>query len=264
MKLYTLKTIMLAFAGLALIVSSAKAATLTYNDGDLFIGFNNGGSQDYLIDVGQASQFTTSSQFTLSLGGTGTDLSSIFGGSWFGSSTVQWGAAGATTFGNGPAAANTVWATRTSTTPWANSFDQSTPTGALATIGGNFNGSGSTANSNFALLEATSNGASWASFESVANGGTGNAANSSTSGSLSGYFQPGIMGLTNQKLYLTELTEGSTNPGQAIGFFQIASNGQVSFTGASAAPEPSSYALMVLGGAVLFFAIKFGRRSELI
>jgi len=253
---------MLAFAGLALIASSAKAQ-LVYNDGDLFIGYENGGAQDYLIDVGQASQFTTSSQLTLNLGSTGTDLSSIFGSSWFGSSTVKWGAAGATTFGDGSAAGDTVWATSTSTTPWSNSFDQSTPTGALATIGGNFNGASSTANSNFALLEATSNGASWASFESVANGGTGNAANSSTSGSLSGYFQPGINGLTNQKLYLTELTEGSTTPGQVLGYFQENSSGVVTFTG-SAVPEPSTYALMILGMAALFFVTKFGRRSDLI
>lgn len=264
MKLHTLKTAMLALAGLALIASSAKAATLAYNDGDLFIGFNNGGTQDYLIDVGQASQFTASSQFTLNLGATGADLNSTFGGSWFGSSTVQWGAAGATTFGDGPAAGDTVWATSTSTTPWSDSFDQSTPTGALATIGGNFNGGTSTTNSNFALVEATSNGASWASFESVANGGTGNAANSSTSGSLSGYFQPGIVGTTSQKLYLTQLTEGDTSAGQPLGYFQINSSGTVTFTGASAAPEPSTYALMILGGAALLFVTKFARRSDLV
>src|SRR5437868_5371028 len=107
MKLHTLKTTMLALAGLALIASSAKAATLTYNDGDLFIGFVNGGTQDYVIDVGQASLFTTTSQLTLSVGATNTDLTSTFGGSWYGSSTVLWGGAGAA------GSNNTVWATST-------------------------------------------------------------------------------------------------------------------------------------------------------
>jgi hypothetical protein len=258
MKLHTLKTAVLALAGLALIASSVKAATLTYNDGDLFIGFVNGGTQDYVVDVGQASLFTTSSQLTLSVGATGTDLSSTFGGSWFGSTGaggVLWGGAG--TLG----ASDTVWATSTSSTPWAQSFDQSTPTNNISQFGlGAYDASTSTTNSNVALKEATSGGSSWASFESVANGGT--AANSPV-GSFA-YFTPSIEGTTSQKLFLTKLTEGSTGLGQSIGFFQINSGGTITFTGTSAVPEPSTYALMILGGAALLFVTRFGRRSDLI
>ncbi len=258
MKLHTLKSALLAIAGLALIASSAKAQTV-YNDGDIFIGFNNGGTNDYLIDVGQASQFVgVTGTVNLSIGNTGADLSAIFGAGWDSSSALKWGAAGATTFGDGAANPNTVWATSTSTTPWSNSFDQSTPVSALATIGGNFGGNSSTANSSVALEEATSGAASWASFESVANGGTG--ANS-TAGSFA-YFVPGVVGTTTQNLYLSQLNEGDTSAGPALGFFSIASNGQISFT-AAAAPEPSTYALMILGGAALLFVSRFARRSDL-
>lgn len=262
MKLPNLKAALLAIAGLALVASSAKAALTTYNDGDLLVGFNNNGSNDYLIDLGQASQFTVNSQLTLSLGNTGADLSATFGGSWYGSSTVLWGAGGATVFGVGSAGANTVWATSTSSTPWSDSFDQSTPQTALTTIGNNFNGSTSTVNSSLAIVEATSGSASWASFESIANGGTGSSANSSTSGSLSGYFQPGIVGTTSQKLYLTQVNEGDTSAGQLLGYFQIGSNGTITFTGANVVPEPSTYVLMILGGVVLFVVAR--RRSNLV
>ena len=263
MKLHTLKTAVLALVGLALVASSAKAATLNYNDGDLFIGFVNGGTQDYLIDVGQATQFFgVSGTITLSgLGGTATDLNSTFGGSWFGSASVKWGAAGTTDFGTDSSnSGNTVWATRTSTTPWTDSGNQSSPNSSIDTIAnGDFVGNASTANSSVAMVQTASNGASWASFESVANGGTG--ANS-TSGSIGAYFQPSIEGLTNQKLYLTQLTEGDTNPGQSLGYFQINSGGTITFT--NAVPEPSTYALMILGGAALLFVTKFGRRSDIV
>ena len=59
----SIRTNSLALVGtvaLALVSSSAKA-TLTYTPGDLFVGFRDTSgtaSQDYLVDIGQASQFT--------------------------------------------------------------------------------------------------------------------------------------------------------------------------------------------------------------
>jgi hypothetical protein len=89
--------VLLVLAGTGVATQSAKA--LTYTPGDLFIGFRNstaGVTQDYLIDVGQASLYTQNngSSFTLSIGATGTDLSSAFGGAWFTGGKTFWGVIG--------------------------------------------------------------------------------------------------------------------------------------------------------------------------
>jgi hypothetical protein len=259
MKLNPFKISALAFAALALVATSAQAqSTLNYNEGDLLLGFDNGGTSDYVMDLGSATQFTTTASFTLTgLGNFQTDLSNTFGSSWNSTSTVLWGA------GAENSANDALWATSSTSTPWHDSFDQSTPVSALDTIGTNsYAGSTSTANSPKGLIETTSNDSSWASFESVANGGTGNSANSAGSGSLSGYFLPGIMDATSSKLYLSEMTEGSTSSGTELGYFQVNSAGTLTYTGVSAVPEPSTYALMILGG-VLMLGWKFGRRSNM-
>ena len=64
---------------------------------DLFIGFQSPAgsvqnSTDYLIDLGQATFFTTDTNQILKLGQYGGDLTAVFGASWFANTGVLWGA----------------------------------------------------------------------------------------------------------------------------------------------------------------------------
>src|SRR5262249_29863605 len=73
-----------ALLSAAVIQSTALAqSTLNYTNGDIFIGFRStDGTQNYIIDIGQASQFTSGTSFTLSLGNVGADLAAVFGSNW--------------------------------------------------------------------------------------------------------------------------------------------------------------------------------------
>src|ERR1700730_5022180 len=76
----------LVLACMALAASQAIAATVSYSDGDLFLGFRStDGTQDYLVDIGQAAQFVNAAPgatITISLASS-IDLSNVFGASWF-------------------------------------------------------------------------------------------------------------------------------------------------------------------------------------
>lgn len=83
-----------AFAVAALVAPSAHAA-LSYNSGDIFLGFHQAGNTttDYVIDLGSGSTFRDStSQVTLSLSGLSADLTSAFGSL----SNISWGIVGTT------------------------------------------------------------------------------------------------------------------------------------------------------------------------
>ena len=71
-----------AFAG-----SAFAESTLTYNDGDLFLGFRaTDRTSDYLINIGQPAQFvkaTPGSTFQVDLGNASADLTAAFGSDWY-------------------------------------------------------------------------------------------------------------------------------------------------------------------------------------
>ncbi len=70
---------------------------VTYNPGDLFLGFRAGGGtgaqQDYLVNIGPASQYQgpPGTIVTPNLGNLGADLQSVFGPSWSTRADVLWG-----------------------------------------------------------------------------------------------------------------------------------------------------------------------------
>src|SRR5258707_569543 len=105
---------LLALASLSLLSQSAKAATLTYNDGDLLLGFRqSGATQDYLVDVGTFSSLPTTGSLTLSLGTLSTDLTAAFGSTWYTAGTVKWSVFGILGTGNG-----TMYMGNPTTTTW--------------------------------------------------------------------------------------------------------------------------------------------------
>src|SRR5579862_3943669 len=121
MKLRKLTMALLAVAGLAFITSVANATTTSYNDGDLFLGFRatggTGATTDYLLNIGQASQFTTHAQFTLSLGTIANDLSATFGSNWYSRTDLLYAVVG------GTLSNDSLWASNPNSTPWQKQND---------------------------------------------------------------------------------------------------------------------------------------------
>lgn len=253
MKLRSIKTAFLALVGAVMLSQSAQAQT--YNVGDLFIGFRslNNAGVDYLIDVGSISQFTSvaaGQTITLSLTGNGlgvlTDLNATFGSTWrtalnsaSGKLAVQWSVIGYD-------ASSNVFASRDSSTPWNyrgldnDSIINSIGNGLASSV---YNFNGTTGNVDGAQVGV---------------GGYGNYVNPSTTGNLAfGAFNPTTEGAANAGISFDQLNynSGSGTFGNAsvLGQFNIDSTGTISFT--AAVPEPSTYALMVLGGFVLFWGM---------
>jgi hypothetical protein len=252
----------LALASLAL-VTAVNATTTTYTTGDLFIGFHKSGvDSDYLINIGQASIYSTASAsgtMTLSLGSIGTDLVSIFGSGWATDSTVKWGVAGTTRLATvGADAPMTIYASRAgnvesatravgTATAWNSAAALGTPVSKIHSMASAYRSKDSTANSSVGLVQTnigTSSNNAYASFQpSGSNTGTGNLA--------FGYFNPTIEGSVTSSLALFRLLEGNTNPANAVGTFAISGSGDSATISFEAVPEPASVALGLLSSMML-------------
>src|SRR5258708_7642511 len=67
-------------AALSLAGATLQAAPFTYNAQDLLIGFRGPGSLDYVVDIGNISQFAFGSGIHNITAYTGSELSTVFGG----------------------------------------------------------------------------------------------------------------------------------------------------------------------------------------
>jgi len=252
-------TACVAMAGIGLSVQSAKA--VTYSNGDLFLGFQASGgtgvTSTYLVDIGQASTYTTATgSFNLSLGNIGADLTAIYGANWDTRTDLSWGIAGAVTPALGSDGNRTRYASAAEITPgtMADAWVRlSNSQSALATNGVSslatafVNNYSATANSTVAVIEGTSDVNNWVSFQS---------------GGLSfGTYNPSIEGTVGTALDLFRMTTSSTPnlTGTYEGTFSINNSGQVGFS-LSPAPEPSTYALIGLGAA---FVLILRRRKAI-
>lgn len=262
-----LSTSLLVLAGSALIAPSARAVSVSYSADDLFIGFRSTSASvtnDYVLDIGQASQFKNAAAgFTLSLGNVGADLTSIFGAGWATDPNIFWGVVG--TSGNaasGGDVSNVLYASQpenplgTRATPYTQKSAslQGTPRANISTFGINdYNGKTSTANSSVGISESATGANSWASYNpggtsfSYFQGMEGNSAN----------------GISQTALDLSRMAPSTTGtPGTDLGTFTInSSNGNISFQTAAAVPEPSTYASLAIGTAVALLTVR--RRKNL-
>ena len=83
-----LKKLFTAIATAAVVFIASSAQAQTYTGNDLFLGFRStNGSQCYVVNIGQASQFVgVSNVFAVTgLGDIATDLAGVFGNDWNGS-----------------------------------------------------------------------------------------------------------------------------------------------------------------------------------
>jgi len=279
---------LLAAAALATLAGRAQAQTVTANTGDLFLGFNEPGvTSDYVVDLGPASYFltlaatpgttdiTTSDFSGAGLGNIATDLSSVFGSSWYANSSsvgsnVQWGIAGTTTSKLSSSQVfglpnDTLFFTAAELTPGSGSTGPAAKgTNAQNTIWTNINnfelnytGENDTANSSHATVQASTQQDIWNVYNPQTNAF---GANINIEQPTSGTY----IGPTNSQLDLYELQPtdnggGSAPNGTELGSFTLTSSGQLDFTSAAAVPEPSTYATVGLGAA---FLLLFRRRTR--
>ncbi|MDD5200587.1 MAG: PEP-CTERM sorting domain-containing protein [Terrimicrobiaceae bacterium] len=257
-----LATALLAIAGVGLMASPARA--LTYNPGDLFIGFYDAsGTEDYLINIGPAAQYRDAApgtSFQLNIGSTGADLIATFGADWNARPAIdvqlQWGVFGGVYNTDvGSDLEGTLYASKAaSATPLGfarkNLSNQAGAASFIDTMGNSFASLNYTAtvNSTVAARQTASNAQSYAFYQA---GGGGGSSFSYFVGAQ-GNFGSGVAGAS---LDLFRMPIGS-GPGTYEGTFSIDSGGTITFT---AVPEPSTVAFVGVAAAAL--AIIFRRRA---
>ena len=253
MKKFTLFASMVA-ACVALLASQATATVVSYSDGDIFLGFRaTDRTQDYLINIGQPSQFGSSFSFSLNL----TDLSTVFGSDWFtridpntGTNAVLWGITGGRLVAGGGDVANTLYTSNPNGTPWprlSNSAQGGT-TSLTDSLGTTYDGNNSTAGTTNAIIQNISQGNCWASFQPGGN----------NSGGISfQQWNPTNEGHPGQLLSIDRIVPGS-GPSQLIATIQFDQNGNVTVT---AVPEPSTVASTIAGGALLIAVMVWRRKA---
>jgi hypothetical protein len=250
----------LGAACMALIASRAMAATVSYTDGDLFLGFRStDGTQSYLVDIGQPSQFVNAppgSTIHITLASS-IDLSNVFGADWFtridpntGRNAVLWAVVGGRLVAGGGDSMNTLYSTNPNATAWnrGSNSAQSGITSLTDSLGTTYDGNQSTANSPGGIIQMNSSANTWATFQPGGN----------NSGGISFQFwNPTNEGTPNQTLFFNRIVPGS-GPGQLLGSFNISTDGSLTF---SAVPEPSTIASSVAGAALLVAVMMWRRKS---
>lgn len=269
MKLKHLKlTALSALAGMTFLGQVAKAATPTFNAGDLLVGFyatgGTGVNDNYVFDLGPAYAYRDnntalfSSHLSISLG---VDLASIYGANWNSRSDLFWGVLGVyskISSANGdPGATNYLSLADPSTAPTLGS--STTRTNTANTILGLASGAGG-----FAVSTATSNSGGFGvdiaatnsnSFESV----------SSSLLTATTYNVAGSVGSGLDLYRILNSTSGASPTGTVglgtlEGTFSINSSGNVAYASVAAVPEPSTWAMMGVGAA--FLGMQVVRRNK--
>jgi hypothetical protein len=244
----------LVAACVMLISSQAFATVVSYSDGDIFLGFRaTDRTQDYLINIGQPSQFGSSFTFSLNL----TDLSTVFGADWFtridpntGTNAVLWGITGGRLVAGGGDVANTLYSSNPNATAWArlSNSAQSGTTSLTDSLGTTYDGNNSTAGTTNAIIQNISQANCWASFQPGGN----------NSGGISfQQWNPTNEGKPGNVLSIDRIVPGS-GPSQLIATISFDENGNVTVT---AVPEPSTFVSTIAGAALLIAFLAWRRRS---
>lgn len=256
-----LTTFLLGAAALGGSVSNASAA-MTYNTGDLFLGFRGeGDAQNYLVNIGSVSQFANlapNSTITVNTGGNiRPDLEEAFGPDWSHRSDVYWGVVGTTFLDNTTPAI--VYATKrradpgVPSTPWTGGSPsgQIEKVSLIQELAFKFTLDGdSTGNSTKATFQNASSENTWADL-------TSDISDFRIGGSIEGYFSI-EEGTSASVLDLYQINPVYGEPGTLLGSFKISDTGEVTFT---AVPEPATLAMIALA-AVLFVAISRRPKSR--
>jgi hypothetical protein len=285
MRLKKLRLASLALAATAIWATQAQAAFVSYNDGDLLLGFEqNGTTANLVVNLGSIGQFTAGGAYyspgvgVTVAGLSSTDLSNVFTASWNSNvqtNLVRWGLAGRTADGQTTTInsvlyqQNTLFLSRGRTTVGTQSVPfNRTFNGTQATIGDNISGLGanlaglqSTVNSSQAGIFSDGPGAGWTSYQNGTNSALGFDYNANLEQPLTG----SATGPTNSVLDLYRLNNTNNTSGPAagtyLGSFALNNAGVLSFT-AAAVPEPSTYVSLALGLGLM--GVVLHRRRRLV
>jgi hypothetical protein len=253
----------LALASAALITATASAQSIvTYTNGDLFFGMRSSdGTNSYLVDIGSPSQILSlapGATFTFTLGNINADITSTFGLDWYtridpntGTNAVLWSIVGtAQQAVPGVDVLRTLYSSNIdSANPFArgSSAGQGNTAGFINTMGQTWNGSTSTANSPFGVIQANT----------LVNG-----YNSQQSGGISFQRWSGAEGTPGAQLALNRLIPATGasigTPSQYTGYFNLSSSGVLTYT---AVPEPSTYAMFGVAVFAGLFVVARRRRA---
>ena len=272
MKLLKFASASLIAFGTATALQAVTPAPVVYTTDDLFLGFRatagTGATSDYLVDIGQASNFRdATSIFTVGgLGSISTDLIAIFGSGWYSRSDLFWSISGtpgttAWTSGTGTDNGKTLYATSeeptpgTQSSPWlgAASGAQGTATGKMVSLAQQFVASTSgsatncTTNSSVDIIQNTSDANSYASFMPGGNNSDTTDAFKTFNPTVEGSFANGTAGSVLD-LYRIPVGYGVAAP--TLGTFQINNSAALTFT-PKGVPEPSSLGLFAAASAIL-------------
>jgi len=274
MKIKSVLTTALVTTTALLIAGQSARATLSYNAGDLFLGFRatdgQGANKDYLIDIGQASLYAPGSgTFNLNVTGvTGlaADLSSnsLFGSQWNtlrdDDSVVTWAVFGTTYTGGGAFTSPVLYVTQQrdqsntsiQSDPWLGRANGAsiTTAGKFQQVAGYYKDFGvATANDPKGTIQDATNSSSYGAF-------TSGTADFSVWSTIQGDFASGTSNSVLD-LYLINPVNGQQSIYQ--GSFRINDSGAVTYS-AAAVPEPSAIALVGVTASLL--AIIFRRRKN--
>jgi hypothetical protein len=257
-KLITVAAVVLAAISFASTSASAQSINSVATN-DLVLGFetDDGGSSNVLeVNLGLASQFSTSaSTFTLSQV-TNTDLAGAFGTSWASAIDIIWGVAGNSS-GTGSTGAFDVTYNK-SGAPSSTSSTRTTVSGQVNA----FTQSGT-------LVSATPESDTTSAAQLATGSGTFSQYIGETAGDYGSL--PKFSTVFNDQsdtvdpLGSLKLYSDSSSGATLLGSFTLASTGvgneTFTFTGAQAVPEPSAYALGICA-MLLFWVLK--RRSSIV
>ena len=215
--------------------ATANAATTSYNDGDLLLGVRmNGSTVDYLVDLGNVSNFDFTKSFTFSTTGIGADLAANFGSDWYTNSNVKWSVIGTVSYDENTGEMNILYTTNPSSTAFTPSGSQSDTTSLILSMGTYFNNKTSTTNNANGVVQTVA-ASEWTYANSQSVGS--HAAGISLATWDSNEATP------SNSLSFDLLHEGQIT-GNALGSIALDNNGTVTF---EAVPEPSTYAMVCIG-----------------
>jgi len=256
----SLKTLLLATA-----VTASSAFAATFNAGDILLGFNTnsgvGAGSNLMVNLGSFSQFDSNNGSTINFSSSiVADLNATYGSNWNTRSDISWSVTGATFASsvNG-LTRNSIFATTASgAAAIASGSDASLATvrANVQSIGTAFNVAPTTANSTVSVVVANSDANSMQARLTFNN-----------SPQFGSFNQSLTSGTSVEDFYALVPTSGGVSPtglvtdatglvfvrgANKLGSFALDASG-LSFTAASAVPEPSTYAALA-GAAVLGLA----------
>lgn len=283
---------LLALVGTALLSSTAKAGT--YTAGDLLLGFTNSSvGSVYVLDLGSAITYRNATSNILNITNIGTDLSNVFGSTWYDNSSLYFGVVGvrSTTSGaNGdPSKTTYLSASRPSVGTQSAVWGQGNPytSGAMGTAGSQVVGmetsfstalaSTTASNTNAAIMakgtttwdhyNPPTTGSQSFGLYSAVGANTAGIEQTFAAGSYGTFAGIGAVEGAVDLYRLLATTTGATADGKGVigtagvgtyeGTFTLDQSGNVSF---AAVPEPSTYAMLAMGAG--FLAILWRKRSQ--